>query len=362
MRTLILLIALGLGIPASTHPRVSSFKEEEISFKNGDIELSGTLTLPVTSGQHPALVMITGSGPQNRDEEVAGFKSFKIIAEYLSEHGIAVLRCDDRGVGHSKGPSVFESTDQDFATDVIAGIKYLETRNDIYPKQIGLFGHSEGGTVAPLVYTKYTGIAFMIIMAGPAGVSGADALLEQQFAIGKAAGSSDTEITAGIKYYKGLFDVLKKTKDTASLTAYIRNGAMERFNLLPPEEKEKTDTAVFIKTILQRDMHLFNTTWFRALIEFNAKPYLEKVTCPVLMLWGGKDLQVSRRQNEQQMLGALKKAGNKNVTSKLFENANHLFLNAVTGSPSEYKTLPKEFVTGFLPFISEWLHKNKIII
>ena len=165
--------------PKDTTPKVVlPYKEEEVSFTNGSEFFSGTLTIPLKQGKHPAVVMITGSGPQDRNEEILGFKVFGIIADHLTKNGIAVLRYDDRNVGKSKGTDVSKSTTADFADDAIEAVKFLKTRNDINPEQIGLFGHSEGGIVAPLAASKYSDIAFIVLMAGTS-VNGRDIILEQ---------------------------------------------------------------------------------------------------------------------------------------------------------------------------------------
>ncbi|MCI0472090.1 MAG: alpha/beta hydrolase, partial [Ignavibacteria bacterium] len=142
------------------------YKEEEVSFKNGENTFSGTLTMPEYPGKYPAVVMITGSGAQNRDEELFGFKPFRIIADHLTRNGIAVLRYDDRGTGKSMGKKVSESTTEEFAYDVIEAVKFLQTRKDINPGQIGLIGHSEGGVVGPLAASKYGNVDFVVCIAG----------------------------------------------------------------------------------------------------------------------------------------------------------------------------------------------------
>ena len=171
----------------------ASFKEEEVKFSNRDITFAGTLTLPLKEGKHPAAILITGSGPQNRDENILGFKIFKIIAEHLSANGIAVLRYDDRGVAESTGKSVDESTSEEFAEDVSAAMEFLKKRNDINPEQIGLIGHSEGGIVAPLTASKRTDVAYIVSIAGT-GVNGAEIILEQTKLISLANGEDSARV------------------------------------------------------------------------------------------------------------------------------------------------------------------------
>jgi dipeptidyl aminopeptidase/acylaminoacyl peptidase len=169
------------------------YNAEEVTFTNDGNTFAGTLTFPKTEGKHPAVVLITGSGAQDRDENIIGFKIFEVIADHLTQNGIAVLRYDDRGIGGTTGKTVDQSTTEDFAGDVIAAVQYLKTRDNINPSEIGLLGHSEGGIVAPIAAGKSTDIAFIILMAGT-GVKGIDIVLEQAQLIMKADKAKDEEI------------------------------------------------------------------------------------------------------------------------------------------------------------------------
>ncbi|MCH7778719.1 MAG: alpha/beta fold hydrolase, partial [Gemmatimonadetes bacterium] len=177
---------------AKEPPEPLPYAEEEVTFHNAGITLAGTLTLPESGAPHPAVVMITGSGPQNRDEELFGFKPFHLIADHLTRNGVAVLRYDDRGVGGSTG-SVSEATTEDFARDVLAAVDFLKNRSDIDPERIGLIGHSEGGIVAPLASSMSDDVAFMVLMAGTS-VSGAEILIEQGALIMRASGATEADM------------------------------------------------------------------------------------------------------------------------------------------------------------------------
>lgn len=178
------------------------YKEEEAAYDNlkAGIKLAGTLTLPKTGGPFPAVVLITGSGPQDRDEALLGHRPFLVLADYLTRQGIAVLRYDDRGVGKSTGEFA-KATSADFATDVLAGVEYLKTRQEINPKQIGLIGHSEGGLIAPMVATRSSDVAFMVLMAGP-GISGEEILYLQGALIARANGTAETAIAKNLALQK----------------------------------------------------------------------------------------------------------------------------------------------------------------
>lgn len=333
---------------------VLPYIEEEVVFHNGDIKLSGTLTLPEYPGRHPAVVMITGSGPQDRNEEIYGFKIFKIIADHFTKNGIAVLRYDDRGVGESTG-NISESTTEDFAGDVTEAVKYLQTRNDIRHDYIGLCGHSEGGIIAPLVASQYKDIAFIILMAGT-GVTGEEVVLEQTELILKAEGMEDEEIKVSLEQSKKLFSHLKSGKEKDEIISELKKQVLESYEDIPKEQKELiTDKDEYADKIAKSKYEQLTSTWMSYFLSYDPVPALEKVTCPVLMLFSELDLQVSVVQNEKPMVAALVRGNNKDYEVKTFPKANHLFQTANTGSPSEYADLPKEFVPGFLDFITSWI-------
>ncbi len=333
------------------------YKQEEIIFTNGENKFAGTLTLPETAGKHPAVVMITGSGPQNRDEEIMGFKPFRIIADDLTRNGIAVLRYDDRGVGGSTGKSVSESTSEDFAGDVIEAVKYLKARDDINPDQIGLCGHSEGGIIAPMVASKYN-VAFIVLIAGPS-VMGIDILKEQSKLIMKADSSSDAEIDGYMKMLDMVYDAVKNNTGWDELKKKFRESMERSYKKMSKEQKKSVgDKEQYVNTMTDLTMSEFTSPWMEYFMTYDPYPALTKVTCPVLALFGGKDMQVPVKQNEKPMRDALTKAGNKDFTIKTFPDANHLFQQAITGNPSEYVNLPKEFLPGFLDTITEWIKQH----
>ena len=337
-----------------TTPEVLDFIEEEVTFNNSDIILSGTLTLPLYPGKHPAVVMITGSGPQNRDEEIYGFKIFKIIAEHFTNNGIAVLRYDDRGIGGSTG-NISESTTDDFAEDVIEAVKFLQSRDDIRHDQIGLCGHSEGGIVAPLTASKYKDIAFIILIAGT-GVTGEEIIIKQTELIMRAEDKTDEDIKKSLEGQKELFGYISSGKEREEIIAEIKKQILEDFDELPDEFKESVvDKEEYAETSANLKYEQLSSPWMSYFLSYDPVPSLEKVTCPVLLIFGELDLQVSVTQNEQPMVDALIKGGNKDYEVKILQTANHLFQVATTGSPTEYAELPKEFVPGFLDYMTKWI-------
>ncbi len=337
-------------------PSTLPYNSEEIIFYNDGNTFAGTITYPKDEGKKfPAVVMITGSGAQNRDEEIFGFKIFGIIADHLTKNGIAVLRYDDRSVGGSKGKSVNESTTDDFAGDVIAAVEFLKTKEYIQPMAIGLLGHSEGGIVAPMVQAKTGNIAFMILMAGT-GVKGIDIIKEQSKLIMKVDNATDDEISGYIVMLNLIYETLVKDGNIKDLKDQLEKNVKDSFDKMTTEEKAAIKNKdEYIKQTVDGAIKQFSSKWMRYFLSYDPSYALEKVTCPVLMLFGGKDLQVPVGQNRKPMEDALIKAGNTQYVVKVFHDANHLFQEAGTGSPNEYPQLPKEFVPGFLDEITDWI-------
>lgn len=337
-------------------PSTLPYNSEEVTFFNDGNTLAGTITYPISDGKKfPAVVMITGSGAQNRDEEIFGFRIFGIIADHLTKNGIAVLRYDDRGVGGSKGKTVSESTTDDFAKDVVAAVNLLKTKDYIQPMSIGLFGHSEGGIVAPLVFTKTNDIAFMILMAGT-GVKGIDIIKEQSKLIMKADNATEDDISGYIVMLNLIYETLVKDGNIKELEEQLEKNVKDSYDKMSQEEKAAIKNKdEYVKQTVESTIKQFSSKWMRYFLSYDPSYALEKVTCPVLMLFGGKDLQVPVGQNQKPMEDALKKAGNSDYTVKIYPDANHLFQEAGTGSPNEYTQLPKTFVPNFLDDITEWI-------
>lgn len=337
--------------PSKPYP----YYTEDVTFNNAKagISLAGTLTLPTKEGRFPIVILITGSGPQNRDEEILGHKPFLIISDYLTRNGIGVLRYDDRSVGESTGD--FKSaTSADFATDVESAIAYLKTRKDINKKKIGLVGHSEGGLIAPIVASRSKDVSFIVLLAGP-GIQGDKILLLQQELIARANGESEDDIKKSIQANTKLFQMVLNSNDTQKLKADLTQGINEIIN---------SDTSATIPNGMTQDEFVskqvdqITSPWMLYFMNFNPTPTLEKVKCPVLAVNGSKDLQVPPKENLSAIKTALTKGGNKNVTTKEFPNLNHLFQESETGSPSEYSTIEQTFSPIVLEEITKWIKKQ----
>jgi len=330
------------------------YRQEEVKYQSGAVTLAGTLTIPESKGPHPAVVMITGSGPQNRDEEIFGFRIFGVIADYLTRHGIAVLRADDRGVGGSTG-STPQSTSADFADDAQAAVKLLQARPDIDRAHVGLMGHSEGGLIAPMVAARTKDVAFIILMSGP-GLTGEQIMLAQSELIGKAAGRTDEQVKANQVIQRKLFAASRAGTGWDEAAAMIRAELKAAFDAQPAAARASTpnpDQAIDAQVKAQ--LASVQTPWFRYFLDFDPATVLEQVKCPVLALFGEHDLQVPAAPNRAAMEKAFAKGGLRKYRIEVFPRANHLYQDSPTGGVAEYATLKKEFVPGFLDLVSSWI-------
>jgi pimeloyl-ACP methyl ester carboxylesterase len=330
------------------------YRQEDVTIVNGGLTLAGTLTMPRGAGPFPAVVLITGSGAQNRDEEVFGFKVFKLVADRLTRAGLAVLRCDDRGVGGSTG-SVPDSTSADFAEDVLAEVKFLKARPEIDTARIGLLGHSEGGLIAPMVATRSSDIAFIVLMSGPA-QTGETIMLEQAELIGRAEGRTPEQIKANARMQQMLFTAARTTAGWDQARDAIRAEARSSIARLPEDQRKAIpDVERVISAQADSQVAFTRSRWFRFFLDYDPAPTLARVTCPVLAIFGERDLQVPTDANRAIMESIAKKSANPDWTIKVIPGANHLYQAATTGSASEYMRLKKEFAPGFLDTVVTWL-------
>ena len=334
--------------PTKPYPYYS----EDVVFQNtnANISLAGTLTLPNKEGIFPVVILISGSGPQNRDEEILGHKPFLIISDYLTKNGIGVLRYDDRGVGQSEG-DFKTSTSADFATDVESAIAYLKTRKEINKKQIGLIGHSEGGLIAPMVASRSEDVAFIVLLAGT-GIPGDQILLLQQKLTGKADGISEEELQKNESVNRRAFEIVSKSTNleqlTSELTSYIKQFLKENPNSEKPDGMSDDE-------FVELQVKQITSPWMLYFIKYDPATALEKVKCPVLAINGEKDLQVPPKENLEAIKKALKKGGNNRVTIIEIPNLNHLFQECETGSPKEYATIEQTFSPTALIEILNWI-------
>lgn len=329
------------------------YYSEDVSFDNmsANISLAGTLTLPTKEGIFPAVILISGSGPQNRDEELLGHKPFLVISDYLTRNGIAVLRFDDRGVGQSKG--IFKTaTSADNASDVEAAVAYLKTRKEI--QKIGLMGHSEGGLIAPMVAAHNENVAFIVMLAGT-GIKGDKLLLLQEELIARANGTSEKDIQTSKKINTKAFEMIVESENDeqlkTELTNYLMKSLKENPDVEKPKEMKDEDfVAIQVSQIM--------TPWMKFFMKYDPARSLAMVKCPVLSVNGDKDLQVPARENLSAIENTLKKSGNNDVTTKIYPNLNHLFQETKTGSPTEYQTIEQTFSPVVMEDFTKWIKER----
>lgn len=343
--------------PRSQEPRKPyPYDEEEVAYvnKRDGVKLAGTLTLPRSQGPHPAVILITGSGSQDRDESVAGHRPFLVLADHLTRNGIAVLRVDDRGTGGSTLGSL-KATSDNFAGDVLAGIEYLKDRKEINAKEIGLIGHSEGGMIAPMAATRSNDVAFIVLLAGP-GQTGEEVIISQNQ---QGLKGLDPLLAAqAMKAVRSILNVAKSNANDADARKQIID-ALEK-QLASMSDSEKEAFAPIEKAIRQQIEMMLNP-WYRYFLAYDPRPTLEKVGVPVLALNGENDTQVPAKLNLDLIEAALKAGKNKDFTIMSFPKLNHLFQTSTTGETSEYEKIDETFAPVVLFTISDWILKHTTI-
>ena len=343
--------------PRPQDPKKMEYLQEEVRFENrvSNINLAGTLTIPRDGKFKKAVILISGSGPQNRNEEISVFnhRPFLVLSHFLTNNGIAVLRYDDRGVGESEG-NFGTATSADFADDAEAAFNYLKSREDMQKVKIGYLGHSEGGMIAPMVASRNKDVDFIGLLAGP-GIPINELMLLQSKAVAASSGATDETIAKNLEISSAIFDFLKETsfKDEElkkSLSEFIK-GELEN------ESEEFLSTLGDQETFISNQVNSLTTPWFLYFIKFNPADYLSKIKCPVLALNGSLDVQVLAKENLEGIGNTLKKSGNKNMVIEELVGQNHLFQSAKTGAVSEYKEIEETFNVSTMKFISDWILK-----
>jgi uncharacterized protein len=331
------------------------YKIEELTYRNerAGITLAGTLTIPEGRGPFPAVILISGSGAQDRDETIFRHKPFLVLADTLSRRGVAVLRVDDRGVGGSSGGTA-TSTSEDFAGDVVAGIAVLKSRPEINGGKIGLIGHSEGGLIAPIVAARSRDVAFIVLMAGT-GLPGEEIMVLQGRLIGKVMGGTDKDLDKQDAMRKRLFTIMKTETDSGKAKAAMQTELKKLVEELSPDERKALgDNNAFVDTQIK----MLESPWFRFFLSFDPRPTLAKVQCPVLALNGEKDLQVPPKENLEEIAKAIKKGGNTRVTTKELPGLNHLFQTCKTGSVAEYGQIEETISPAALKVIGDFVKEQ----
>nr|WP_068889233.1 alpha/beta hydrolase [Pedobacter panaciterrae] len=334
-------------------PKDFPYKQEEVSFSNnkGGDTLAGTLTIPADGKASKIVVLITGSGPQNRNEELLNHRPFLVLSDWLTRNGIAVLRYDDRGIGKSTG-NFNTATSADFADDAEAAVSYIASRPDLKKLSVGLIGHSEGGMIAPMVASRNKSVKFIVLMAGP-GIPIAQLMIQQNKDVAKLTGVPDAAIAKSTKTNAKLYAAITqyKTFPSAIYNEKIDSIVRSEISLIPVSELQGKTVDELVLGITSS----LKTPWMRYFISFDPTAYLTKVKCPVLALNGSLDSQVASDPNLTGIKNSLQKAGNKKFEIVPMQGLNHLFQKAKTGSPNEYEQIGETINPLALEKITNWI-------
>ena len=313
------------------------------------VSLSGTLTLPDSTGIFPAIILIAGSGPNDRDETIFGHKPFYLLSDYLTRNGFAVLRYDKRGVGKSTG-DYSKATISDFVTDASNALEYLKSRKEIDSSKIGMLGHSEGGIIAPMVASKSSDVKFMVLLAAP-GTKGIEIVLDQNENSLKHQGIEPETINRLQLTNREIFESLLVWTGSENDRTALRDRLSYLWEQLP----------ILIKLKLEKEPYLraqFNamiTPGYRSFLATDPKDYLSLVSCPVLAINGENDVQVPALKNLEAIKHHIQKGGNYKVETKSYPMLNHLFQESITGQPDEYAKIDQTISPQVLSDITNWI-------
>jgi dienelactone hydrolase len=317
----------------------------EVAFYNDTIRLAGTLSLPDTSRPYPAVILLSGSGQQTRDENVMGFKIFKQLEEYFISRNLAVLRYDDRGAGKSDNGNVAEATSEDLAGDALAAYRFLKNQPYIHNNKIGMMGHSEGSILANMAAQKVD-LAFVVMMAGPV-MPGHKLLMEQSRAIMEAEGQSKQTIKSNLETNQTIYqEVMKEDTDHQKIENLLRAA----FSQADSAQKEK---------MISQQMQFLMQPWMEFFLQYDPAAPLASADYPILAVFGGKDTQVPAEPNLEELKKIMQNNPGHKIDTLVFDDANHLFQKADSGSPGEYSKLEKAFVEGFTEQVAEWMLEKK---
>ena len=374
-RKLFLIALVVASVSISTEATASSpshqglnypYTEQEVVFQNkkDKVRLAGTLSLPLAKGSFPAVVLCSGFGPQDRYEGLYG-QLLVALARHLVRSGIAVLHVDDRGVGKSTG-NFREATSEDFAEDALSAIEYLKSRKEIVSEQIGLLGHGEGGLVASIAAAHSHDIAFVVMMAGP-GIKG-DQVVVGAGGLDLEEGLIRKDVLTQIRLaQERIFDIIKQAEDCDWVSTRILKEA-ELFPRLAARIRSEAPQASNVQaervaSAIENQGSFFVSPWFRFYFAYDPKTSLTKLSCPVLAIYGAKDIQVAAQQNVEAVRRALDSAGNRDHTTIVLPNLNHLFQPAITGAISEYTEIQEPVSAVALDTVSDWIleHTSKLL-
>jgi len=326
--------------PAKPYP----YKEEEVSFAAGDGKgtLRGTLTLPQGAEPFAGAVLVSGSGPNDRDETIEGHKPFLVLADFLTRKGIVVLRYDKRGIAQSSGDYAGASLSE-FAQDAQSAVAYLKSRKEVDAKRLGIIGYSEGGILASLAATHSNDAGWLVLLATPA-TTGERTLLRQSELIARAGGLAEEQISRSLQIDRRAYAAVREEKDA--------NALQKRLESLIAQSGL---AAAMPPAALQAQFRVMSTTWFRQFLDYDPEPVIEKVKCPVLALNGDRDLQVDSAENVPLLRKAYETSGNQDFTVVEIEGVNHLFQRAQSGLPALYGAIEETIAPEVLATVGNWV-------
>jgi pimeloyl-ACP methyl ester carboxylesterase len=352
-------VALPLELERTTNPPVAKARPQEprrpfpydeielrVDSPSAGLTLACTLTEPRGKGPFAAVVLFTGSGPQDRDESLMGHKPFLILSDAITRKGVAVLRCDDRGIGKSTG-SFAGATTVDFAGDALAEVAALRARPEIARARVGVAGHSEGANVAAIAAARSTDVAFIVLLAGTA-LPGDQILDLQRGWLEKQAGATDTQIAESKAIWDRAYAIIKAEKDDATARKQLR----ALYDALPSDTRNELEHQGGFDTAVKQIL----TPWFRAFVALDPRTFLTQVKVPVLAINGELDRQVPASANLPEMKTAL--AHDHDVTVRELPGLNHLFQTAKTGSPTEYASIEETMAPSMLALVSDWIARH----
>jgi len=323
-------------VPEPPYP----YEARDVRFESvaAGVTLAGTLTVPPGDGPFPAVALISGSGPQDRDETVFGHRPFLVLADHLTRRGIVVLRYDDRGVGASTG-DIATAVTPDFADDAEGAVRYLASLPEVAAGAVGLIGHSEGAVVAPIVANRSDDVDFVILLAGT-GVNGRELLVMQLVAINRAMGVGEAITEQRSRLQQDLLGIVAETPDDSAAARRVRAQLAE---------------AGVTGGTAEAQARALLSPWMRYFLTYDPIPGLRALKVPVLALWGGKDTQVPPDGNLGPVEEALAESGSPDATVDVLPGLNHLFQTAGTGAPAEYVTIEETMAPVALETIGDWI-------
>lgn len=338
--------------------KAEKYNSDSIYFVNDTIRFGGTLTYPAREGKYPAVIIISGTGEQNRDGRFGEHRPFFRIADYLTQKGFAVLRIDDRGTGQTNG-RYEDATTLDFAHDITAAIKYLKTRKEIDKKRIGLIGHSEGGCVAFMLAADCPDVSFMVSLAG-VGVNGVEILKLQNDAILRSDKRIDQRLVDNyMSLYSSLFDAVKATP----LNEKPDSALYKTFRIWKNNQSQETLKAMNMvngrdQMFISRYAYHAAKAWYRVMINYDPAKFIPRIKIPLLAMNGDKDIMVPARQNLENIEYLLKKGKNKHYQISIMPGHNHMFQHCVECTQQEIPTLPEDISQQTLDTMYNWLSKE----